>query len=185
MSLGTVVDKAVKEAGEIMKQELINKTEEKTPKKANTVRKTLTDNQEEFCRLIVTEGKKPMDAMLIVFPSRKTYSIGNQVRLLKELQTNPRIVKRLEEMFASIRENEVLGDLYNFDKGVKLLTNQIALAEDFIKQGKFSEALHRIILSSVQELNRMYGYNIVDRHGNAGGAVNVTFVQVNKPKGDD
>ena len=184
MSLGTVMDKAVKEAGEIMKQGLINKIEEKTPKKANTVRKTLTDNQDEFCRLIAVEGKKPMDAMLLVYPSRKTYAIGNQVRLLKELQNNPRVISRLEELFMSIRENEVLGDMYNFDKGVKLLTDEIVQAQKYISEGKFSEALHRIILTSVQELNRMYGFSVVDRNGNAGGTINVTFVNVRKP-GDE
>lgn len=164
----------------------ILKPEKAKKEKKKTGRLTLTENQEEWCKLVVAQGIDPLEAMLQIFPNRKAYSIGNQRRLLKELQNNPRILKRLEELFTELRENTVLGDLYNFDKGVKLLTDEIELAQGFIKDGKFSEALHRIILTSVQELNRMYGYNIVDRNGNAagGGNVNVTFINVKEPERD-
>ena len=145
----------------------------------------LTDIQENFCKLIATQGMEPLDAMLQVYPSRKGYSTGNQNQLLKKLMNNPRVVARLKELYAEIRNNEVLGDMYNFDKGVKLLTENIELAKKRIeKEGVLTESIHRIILTSVQELNRMYGFNIVDRNGGTGGTMNVTFVKVDKTEGD-
>jgi hypothetical protein len=144
----------------------------------------LTDIQENFCMLIA-KGAEPLDAMLQVYPSRKGYSTGNQNQLLKQLMNNPRVVSRLKELFLEIRDNEVLGDMYNFDKGVKLLTENIDSAKARItEQGFISKPLHDIILSSVQELNRMYGFNIIDRNGNSGGSLNVTFVKVDKTEGD-
>lgn len=160
-------------------------TVEEKIKKAKTGRKTLTKTQEQYCQLIVTQGMDPMDAMLTVFPSRATYSKGNQRMLLKKLQTNEKVNRRLEELFKELRDNTQLGDLYNFDIGVKLLLGQIEGAQQKLNEGKFSESLHRIILTSVQELNRMYGFNIVDKNGNMGPTVNVTFVDVNKPKKGD
>ena len=76
--------------------------------------------------------------------------------------------------------------MYDFDKGVQLLTENIEMAKKNIEQdgGHLSWNNHRIILTSVQELNRMYGYNIVDRNGNTGGTMNVTFVKVVKTDGD-
>lgn len=150
--------------------------------KLKSGRKTLTANQEQFCKMVAIEGIQPLEAMLTIFPNRKGYSVGNQNRLVREMQNNPRIKARIEELFLTIRENEVLGNLYNFDIGVRLLANQIKYAQDIIAEGKFSEALHRIILTSVQELNRMYGFNIIDRNGNTGGTVNVTFVNMKKPE---
>ena len=98
---------------------------------------------------------------------------------------NPRVVARLKELYTEIRNNEVLGDMYDFDKGVKLLTENIELAKKRIEQeGVLTESIHRIILTSVQELNRMYGFNIVDRNGGTGGTMNVTFVKVDKTEGD-
>lgn len=145
----------------------------------------LTDIQENFCKLIATQGLEPLDAMLQVYPSRKGYSTGNQNQLLKKLMNNPRVVARLKELYTEIRNNEVLGDMYNFDKGVKLLTENIELAKKRIeKEGVLTESIHRIILTSVQELNRMYGFNIVDRNGGTGGTMNVTFVKVDKTEGD-
>lgn len=145
----------------------------------------LTDIQENFCKLIATQGMEPLDAMLQVYPSRKGYSTGNQNQLLKKLMNNPRVVARLKELYTEIRNNEVLGDMYNFDKGVKLLTENIELAKKRIeKEGVLTESIHRIILTSVQELNRMYGFNIVDRNGGTGGTMNVTFVKVDKTEGD-
>ena len=145
----------------------------------------LTDIQENFCKLIATQGMEPLDAMLEVYPSRKGYSTGNQNQLLKKLMNNPRVIARLKELYTEIRNNEVLGDMYNFDKGVKLLTENIELAKKRIeKEGVLTESIHRIILTSVQELNRMYGFNIVDRNGGTGGTMNVTFVKVDKTEGD-
>lgn len=156
--------------------------EEKVKK---TIDRKLTDIQENFCKLIATQGLEPLDAMLQVYPSRKGYSTGNQNQLLKKLMNNPRVVARLKELYTEIRNNEVLGDMYNFDKGVKLLTENIELAKKRIeKEGVLTESIHRIILTSVQELNRMYGFNIVDRNGGTGGAMNVTFVKVDKTEGD-
>ena len=156
--------------------------EEKVKK---TIDRKLTDIQENFCKLIATQGLEPLDAMLQVYPSRKGYSTGNQNQLLKKLMNNPRVVARLKELYAEIRNNEVLGDMYNFDKGVKLLTENIELAKKRIeKEGVLTESIHRIILTSVQELNRMYGFNIVDRNGGTGGTMNVTFVKVDKTEGD-
>lgn len=145
----------------------------------------LTDIQEKFCQL-VAHGNEPMDAMLEVYPSRKTYATGNKTQLLKKLMNNPRIVARLKELYLEIRNNQVLGDMYDFDKGVQLLTDNIEMAKKNIEQdgGHLSWNNHRIILTSVQELNRMYGYNIVDRNGNTGGTMNVTFVKVDKTEGD-
>lgn len=160
----------------------MEETVQEKVEKAKTGRKTLTKTQEQYCQLIVTQGMEPLDAMLTVFPNRASYSIGNQKMLLKKLQDNEKVTKRLEELFTELRENTQLGDLYNFDVGVKLLLGQIEKAQEKLKEGNFSESLHRIILTSVQELNRMYGFNIVDRNGNTGPTVNVTFVDVNKPK---
>lgn len=156
--------------------------EEKVKK---TIDRKLTDIQENFCKLVATQGLEPLDAMLQVYPSRKGYSTGNQNQLLKKLMNNPRVVARLKELYTEIRNNEVLGDMYNFDKGVKLLTENIELAKKRIENGEvLTESIHRIILTSVQELNRMYGFNIVDRNGGTGGTMNVTFVKVDKTEGD-
>lgn len=160
--------------------------EEKLPEEVKKhLDRKLTDIQEKFCQL-VAHGNEPMDAMLEVYPSRKTYATGNQTQLLKKLMNNPRIVSRLRELYLEIRNNQVLGDMYDFDKGVQLLTENIELAKKNIEQngGYLSWNNHRIILTSVQELNRMYGYNIVDRNGNTGGTMNVTFVKVDKTEGD-
>ena len=160
--------------------------EEKLPEEVKKhLDRKLTDIQEKFCQL-VAHGNEPMDAMLEVYPSRKTYATGNQTQLLKKLMNNPRIVSRLRELYLEIRNNQVLGDMYDFDKGVQLLTDNIEMAKKNIEQdgGHLSWNNHRIILTSVQELNRMYGYNIVDRNGNTGGTMNVTFVKVDKTEGD-
>ena len=154
-------------------------------KEKRTLDRKLTDTQENFCKLIATQGMEPLEAMLQLYPSRKGYSTGNQNQLLKKLMANPRVVARLKELYLEIRENQVLGDMYNFDKGVKLLAKNIEHAEKRIQEnGYITESLHRIILTSVQELNRMYGFNIVDRNGNTGGSMNKTFVKVDKPEGD-
>lgn len=150
--------------------------------KSNRGRKTLTDNQKKFCQLVVS-GKEPLEAMLEVFPSRATYSIGNQRMLLKKMQEHPLIKKQLAEMFTELRESNVIGNAYDFNKGVALLNEEIQLAKKKIEEGNFSESIHRIILTSVQELNRMYGYNIVDRNGNTNNSVNITFVDVKQPEG--
>ena len=158
--------------------------EEETKERKQIDRK-LTDIQEQFCKLIAGQGKEPLDAMLEVYPSRKGYSTGNQNQLLKKLMNNPRVIARLKELYMEVRNNEVLGDMYNFDEGVKLLTNNIDAAKKRIEENGFiTESLHRIILTSVQELNRMYGYNIVDKNGGTGGGLNVTFVKVDKTEGD-
>lgn len=158
---------------------------EKEKPKKKSGRKTLTENQDQFCKLIATQGMKPMDAMLEIFPNRKSYAIQNQQRLLKEMINNPKIQARLEELYKELRNNEVLGDLYNFDKGAKLLINNIERANKRVEDGEpFTESIHRIILTSVQELNRMYGFNIVDRNGNTGGTMNVTFIKVDQTEGD-
>lgn len=154
-------------------------------KEKQTRDRKLTDIQENFCKLIATQGMEPLAAMLEVYPSRKGYSTGNQNQLLKKLMNNPRVVARLKELYMEIRNNEVLGDMYNFDKGVKLLVDNIDRANKRVENGElFTESIHRIILTSVQELNRMYGFNIVDRNGNSGGTMNVTFVKVDKTEGD-
>ena len=165
-----------------MEEEKVEKEVEKAKK---TLDRKLSDNQEEFC-MLVAHGKEPMEAMLEVFPTRKTYATGNQTQLLKKLMNNPRIVERLKELFMEVRNNQVLGDMYDFDKGVKLLTDNIEMAKKNIEEdkGHLSWNNHRIILTSVQELNRMYGFNIVDRNGNTGGTMNVTFVKVDKTEGD-
>ena len=154
-------------------------------KEKQTRDRKLTDIQENFCKLIATQGMEPLAAMLEVYPSRKGYSTGNQNQLLKKLMNNPRVVARLKELYMEIRNNEVLGDMYNFDKGVKLLVDNIDRANKRVENGElFTESIHRIILTSVQELNRMYGFNILHRNGNSGGTMNVTFVKVDKTEGD-
>ena len=71
--------------------------EEKLPEEVKKhLDRKLTDIQEKFCQL-VAHGNEPMDAMLEVYPSRKTYATGNQTQLLKKLMNNPRIVSRLKE----------------------------------------------------------------------------------------
>lgn len=154
-------------------------------KEKKVLDRKLTDTQENFCKLIATKGMEPLEAMLELYPSRKGYSTGNQNQLLKKLMNNPRVVARLKELYLEIRNNEVLGDMYNFDKGVKLLTENIEAAKKRIQdEGVLTESIHRIILTSVQELNRMYGFNIVDKSGNTGGSMNITFVKVDKTEGD-
>lgn len=149
-----------------------------------TVNRKLSDEQEQFC-MLVAHGKEPMDAMFEVYPTRKGYATGNQTQLLKKLMDNPRIVARLKELFMEVRNNQVLGDMYDFEKGVKLLCENIELAKKSIEEDKtLTWNNHRIILTSVQELNRMYGFNIVDRNGGTGGTMNVTFVKVDKTEGD-
>lgn len=154
-------------------------------KETKSLDRKLTDQQEEFCKL-VAKGTEPMDAMLEVYPSRKGYATGNQTQLLKKLMNNTRVVARLKELYLEIRNNQVLGDLYDFDKGVQLLVENIDKAKKNIEEdgGHLSWNNHRIILTSVQELNRMYGFNIVDRNGNTGGSMNITFVKVDKTEGD-
>lgn len=149
-----------------------------------SLNRKLTDIQEEFCKL-VAQGSEPIDAMLQVYPSRKGYAVGNQNQLLNKLMNNPRVIERLKELYLELRNNQVLGDLYDFNQGVKLLVDNIDYAKKRIEEQKFiTKPLHDIILSSVQELNRMYGYNIVDRNGNTGGTMNVTFVKVDNTEGD-
>lgn len=149
-----------------------------------TVNRKLSDEQEQFC-MLVAHGKEPMDAMFEVYPTRKGYATGNQTQLLKKLMDNPRVVARLKELFMEVRNNQVLGDMYDFEKGVKLLCDNIELAKKSIEEDKtLTWNNHRIILTSVQELNRMYGFNIVDRNGGTGGTMNVTFVKVDKTEGD-
>ena len=147
-------------------------------------RKTLSEQQKEFCKLVASQGKEPMEAMLEVYPNRKTYSKGNQNMLLKKLKEHPLIQQEMERLFKIVRENEVLGDLYNFDSGVRYLHEEIERANRIIEERGFSESMHRVILTSVQELNRMYGFNIVDRNGNStNNGMNVTFVNVNQEGG--
>ena len=106
--------------------------EEEKPK-SNRGRKTLTDNQKKFCQLVVS-GKEPLEAMLEVFPSRATYSIGNQRMLLKKMQEHPLIKKQLAEMFTELRESNVIGNAYDFNKGVALLNEEIQL--EFLNEEK-------------------------------------------------
>lgn len=141
----------------------------------------LSKQQEQFC-INISHGIEPLEAMLMAYPNRRTYEQFNQNRLLKELQENPRVVERLKLMFEEIRNNEVLGDMYDFDKGVRILLEEIRLAKEKIEQNGISEPMHRVIFTSVQELNRMYGFNIFDREGNQQGAMNVTFVNVDRSK---
>lgn len=153
-------------------------------KEKKTVNRKLSDEQEQFC-MLVAHGKEPMDAMFEVYPSRKGYATGNQTQLLRKLMNNPRVLARLKELFDEVRNNQVLGDMYDFEKGVKLLVENIELAKKSIEEDKtLTWNNHRIILTSVQELNRMYGFNIVDRNGGTGGTMNVTFVKVDKTEGD-
>lgn len=153
-------------------------------KEKKTINRKLSDEQEQFC-MLVAHGKEPMDAMFEVYPSRRGYATGNQTQLLKKLMNNPRVTARLTELFNEVRNNQVLGDMYDFDKGVRLLVENIELAKKSIEEDKtLTWNNHRIILTSVQELNRMYGFNIVDRNGGTGGTMNVTFVKVDKTEGD-
>lgn len=152
---------------------------EKAPKKKGNY--ALSPQQEQFC-INVSHGMAPLEAMLQAYPNRRTYEQFNQNRLLKELQENPRVVDKLKQLFEEIRNNEILGDMYDFDKGVRILLEEIRLAKEKIETTGISEAMHRVIFTSVQELNRMYGFNIFDREGNQQGAMNVTFVNVDRSK---
>ena len=155
--------------------------EEKKPSRRGK-RTNLTEQQEKFCQLVVS-GKKPLEAMLEVFPSRQSYSQGNQNMLLRKMEENELIKKRMSQLFTELRESSIQGNMYDFNKGVQLLNKEIELAQQKIQEGHFNESIHRIILTSVQELNRMYGYNIVDRNGNTNNSVNITFVDVKQPEG--
>ena len=73
--------------------------------------------------------------------------------------------------------------MYDFNKGARLLVDMIEMAQkDIEDKGTLTYNDHKIILNCVQELNKMYGFNIVDRNGNTGASVNVTFMQVEQPK---
>ena len=159
--------------------------EEETKEQKKRGRKTLSEQQLEFCKLVASQGMDPMEAMLQVYPGRKTYSRGNQNMLLNKLKSHPLVQKELERLFAIVRDNEVLGDLYSFDKGVRTLVEELDRANKRIEEvGYFSESMHRVILTTIQELNRMYGFNLVDRNGNSTGkSMNVTFVNVNQEGG--
>ena len=154
---------------------------EEAPKE--TRERKLSVQQEEFCKL-VAQGKEPLEAMLQVYPNRKKYSKGNQNQALKMVLNSRAVEKRLQELYAELRQNEILGDMYDFDKGVKLLLEDIRLAKERIENEQITESLHRIIFTSVQELNRMYGFNIIDKDGNKQGTMSVTFVNVNQVEGD-
>ena len=147
--------------------------EQKEKQARKRVNQPLSPQQEQFC-LNVAHGIEPLEAMLQAYPNRRTYEKFNQNRLLKELQENPRVIEKLKTLFEEIRNNEILGDMYDFDKGVRILEK--------IEDSGFSESMHRVIFTSVQELNRMYGFNIIDKHGNQQGAMNVTFVNVDRSK---
>ena len=92
--------------------------EEKVPKKVRN--QALSDEQEQFC-LKVVHGEEPLEAMLSIYTGRRAYTKGNQNRLLKQMMENPRIVNRLSELYQELRNNEVLADMYDFDKGVTAL----------------------------------------------------------------
>lgn len=156
--------------------------EEEKKEKKKSGRITLTDNQERFCKMVVA-GKDPLEAMLEIFPNRANYSVGNQRMLVSQMQKNPKIINRTKELFEELRSNEVLGDLYDFNKGVQLLMKDIEMAQKYIDEGKFSEAIHRVILTSVQELNRMYGFNVMSKNGDTNNSVNITFIDVDRPEG--
>lgn len=155
--------------------------EQKEKQTRKRVNQPLSPQQEQFC-LNVAHGIEPLEAMLKAYPNRRTYEKFNQNRLLKELQENPRVIEKLKALFEEIRNNEILGDMYDFDKGVRILLEEIRLAKEKIEDSGFSESMHRVIFTSVQELNRMYGFNIIDKHGNQQGAMNVTFVNVDRSK---
>lgn len=156
--------------------------EEIKNKKPRKVRdQALSADQEKFC-LKVVQGENPLEAMLSIYTGRRAYAKSNQTRLLNSMMKNPRIVKRLSELYQELRNNEVLADMYDFDKGVKLLLYQIRLAKEKIQEVGINEPMHRVIFTSIQELNRMYGFNIIDRDGNKQGSMNVTFVNVNEVK---
>lgn len=155
---------------------------EKPKKKSKQENRMLSEQQERFCKLVAT-GKDPMEAMLECYPSRRGYFKGNQQQLLNKLMSTERIERRLKELIVSIRNNEALGDLYDFNKGARLLVDMIEMAQkDIADKGTLTYNDHKIILNCVQELNKMYGFNIVDRNGNTGASVNVTFMQVEQPK---
>ena len=73
-------------------------------KETNYGRKSLTEQQEQYCQLVV-KGSKPLEAMLEVYPGRKKYVKGNQTMLCNKLQSNPRIINRLQELFKELRAN--------------------------------------------------------------------------------
>ena len=154
-----------------------------TPKKRKSPNRKITEQQDKFCMLIA-HGTEPLEAMLQVYPNRKKYNKGNQNQILKQMLDSNVVKKRLEELYSELRQNEVLGDMYDFDKGVHLLLDNIRLAKERIENEMLTESLHRIILTSVQELNRMYGFNIIDKDGNKAGTMNVTFVNVNEVTAD-
>ena len=72
---------------------MAEKKEEKAPKKVRN--QALSKEREQFC-LNVSKGMEPLEAMLQAYPNRRTYEQFNQNRLLKELQNNPRVIKRLK-----------------------------------------------------------------------------------------
>ncbi len=160
-----------------------NKKETTVKEEKKVFNRPLTEQQEQYCMLVATQGMEPLEAMLTAYPSRKTYARNNQLMLLNKMKKHPQITARLEELYKAIQEHEVLGDVYNFEKGAQYLNEEINNAKKAIEEKGFSEAMHRVILTSVQELNRMYGFNLIDKNGNSKSGMNVTFINV-KNEGD-
>ena len=87
-------------------------------------------------------------------------------------------------MYAEIRGNLTIEELYSFEKGVKSLIKQKERVEERLEKGEFSGELHKILLTTIQELNKMFGFNLVGRDGKWGSNVNINFVNVPEPEKD-
>lgn len=114
--------------------------------------------QDTFAREIV-KGTEPKQAMFIAYPKTKNNTPQSQATRLSELMRHPKIVARVEELYKLVREEAEKKDLYSFEKGVQSLNKLITKAEAKIDEREISEAMSRVIISAIQELNRMFGYS--------------------------
>lgn len=153
--------------------------------KEKTGRKTLTAQQKQFAELVVLEAMDPLEAMFEAYPSRRGYDKANQSSRKSALLKNEKVKAYMEQLIVQLREQRPLTELYNFDMGARLLIDAIDQAKELAAMGKYTEGLHRIILSSVQELNRMYGFNLVKKDGTSVDNFTVNFIDMSKPEKDE
>lgn len=152
--------------------------------KQKTGRKTVTEQQQIFCDAIVLEKMSIEEAYLKAYPKSRNYKPTQIRALYNKLQNSPNVQKRIEEMYAEIRGNLTIEELYSFEKGVKSLIKQKERVEERLEHGEFSGELHKILLTTIQELNKMFGFNLVGRDGKWGSNVNINFVNVPEPEKD-
>lgn len=118
----------------------------------------LTNEQEIYCNEVV-QGKSYKDAFDVAYPNNNYSNRSKGVRI-SQINKNPKIVARVEELYKTVRMRLEDKTVYSFEDSVKSLRSLIQLAEKQIEENKLlKESQARIIISSIQELNKMFGYS--------------------------